>query len=279
MPRLGIRCLLASQQLVRSAVAVLEGLQSGLFMGLLSDRTFRFYDSFPYDEESMSTLAEADMELESWESMLLHTYFRDCQSCLLIAAGGIREMLALLQRDIDVAAVDYSPNLVLASNERLVQEGYAPHIQLAPRYACPTSDHQLQSAIVCRKFYSSILTRAERVQLLQSVHRQLTPGAPLLVSFYSRSWNAMQFQVARAVAIVLRIMTGRRSSIELGNHLDIESPLWHHHFNETEIRSELRQAGFVCEQVEFTWFGQVVARAGQLPSDAVPCHELLEGAV
>ncbi len=277
MPRLGIRCLLGSQQLVRSSVAMLEGLQAGLFMGLLSDESFRFYDSYPYDEETTHFLAEAEAGLETWEETFLDAYFRDCQTCLLVAAGGLREMLPLLRRDLEVQAVDYSPRLVRLSNERLQQEGFASQIRLANRYECPRVGHPCEGAIVCRKFYSSILTRCERVQLLRSIRQQLAPQAPLLLSFYSRGRNGLQFQVARAVAVLLRTVTGRRNSIELGDHLDIESPLWHHHFQEAEIRAELEAAGFARERIQFSWFGQALALAADTPDQPQAPLELRAG--
>lgn len=258
----GIYFLRWSQRIIRATEAFLEGLMSGIFIGLMADKTLQFYDSAPYDEEKIRELPEAGIGLEPWENDAFAHYFDDRKRFLLVAAGGVREMLSLLNQNLDITAVDYSPNLVRVSNEVLEQEGFAPRIALLPRYECPEADRPFDAVVICRKFFSSLVCREQRIEFLRRLRSRMSSQSPLLVSFYIRTRKSPRFAIAWGVANFLRTLLGR-PVIACGTHMNLENPNCHHHFSENEIREELLLAGFEVEHVRFTWFGYAIGRQSE----------------
>ena len=47
--------------------------------------------------------------------------------------------------------------------------------------------------------------------------------------------------------------------VELGDHLDPDVPMYHHHFLETELRDELEEAGWRLDEYTTYWFGYAMA--------------------
>ncbi|MCA9153834.1 MAG: class I SAM-dependent methyltransferase [Planctomycetales bacterium] len=258
----GLRCLRASQRIMQSVVAHLQAQQSGLFMGLLSDSDFQTYDTYPFDDARPADIREHALSgLELWEREVLVEQFGNVNRLLLVAAGGCREMIPLCDAGYDVSAVDYSLEYVRRSNELLGAEGYAARIELAERFALPSPETPFEGAVIARKFYSYIHDRHVRMAFLRQLRRRLQPGAPVLIAYFIRQRDTAGFVVQAAVANLLRRIRGVRQYVEVGDHLDPEGPVYHHHFSQAELRSELEASGFRLEFHEQSWFGYAVARA------------------
>jgi hypothetical protein len=87
----------------------------------------------------------------------------------------------------------------------------------------------------------------------------------VLVSFFPRKPTQRRFRVIAAIANVGRLLT-LRERVEVGDFLE---PNFVHYFTESELRSELEEAGFEMEAFEARPYGHALARAAPLPSTTV----------
>lgn len=82
--------------------------------------------------------------------------------------------------------------------------------------------------------------RDRRVALLRGLRPRVPAGAPVLVSFFSRSPGGRREQVVAAVANPVRRLRGARP-VDLGDDL---VPDFAHRFTRAEIAAELSAGGF-----------------------------------
>lgn len=258
----GIRCLLISQRAVRSLVAQVEALHSALFMGVLRDEDLQHYDTYPFDASQPFDMRAAALGgLELWERETADRYFRQARSLLVVAAGGGREVIGLKELGFRVEGIDFCDELVSRTNDALKSLGAGAQLTAAPRFELPYEPGRFDGAVIARKFYSMIHDRPRRIEFLRNIRRLVPPGAPVLLSYFTRCRNTIAFRMQAALANLLRRLTGRRPNIEIGDHLDPDSPLLHHHFTPAEIREEFEAAGFVLARQHETWFGYAVGTA------------------
>jgi hypothetical protein len=99
--------------------------------------------------------------------------------------------------------------------------------------------------------------RARRVELLRAARARMAPGAPILLSFFTRKpgeWHAAA--VARVANAARRVR--RLERVELGDAMD---ETYYHRFTEEEVRSELAEAGFEPLHFSHEPYGHTLARA------------------
>lgn len=261
---LGIRCLKWSQRAMASVVAGLEGLQSGLFMGLVSDDMYQTFDTYPFhDSQSHASLNDAEAGLREWETNAVLEHFGEADSVLVVAAGGCRELLGLKKLGHRVEGLEYGDMLREHSNNELERLRYADRIKGGKRFELP-GDRQFDAAFLARTYLSHIRGRDNRSEFLRSLRRILSPGAPVVLSYYTRDRNTFAFRLQATIANAVRWCRGSQDlPIEVGDHIDPESPLLHHHFTANELAEELRESGFELVAQDASWFGWAVARSAK----------------
>lgn len=257
----GIRCLGKSQRVVQSIVAAIEGLQSAIFMGLVDDSTYQSFDTYPFNEtKPITPLDDAQAGFEDWEANAVKLHFGSAKSVLVVAGGGCRELLALNRMGYEPHGWEYGDILREHSNRELERLGYERQIAGGERFALP-GDRRYDAAFLARTYLSNIRGRANRVTFLRSLRRVLLPGAPVVLSYYIRARDTLVFRGQAAIANAIRWCRGSDdAAIEVGDHIDPESPLLHHHYTTDELADELMEAGFEILTQDASWFGWAVAR-------------------
>lgn len=263
----GVEWLRRSQWVTRKLSSWIEAIQSGIFMGLVDDESFQAFDTFPFDEtEPLDVSAETERGLEPWERHVAREFLADAKSILVVASGGARELVGLHELGYDTTGVEYGRQLCEASRQELALRDCRATIQCCERFHIPRAEEPYDAAFVARKFLSHVHDRRRRIELLANIRRTLRPDATLVVACYTRQRDTLAFRMQAALANVLRKLRGRREfPVEVGDHLDPETPLYHHHFVWEELRDELREAGFTPVEHGTTWFGWAVAR--NVPAD------------
>lgn len=258
----GIQWLKRSQWITQKVTSWLEAIQSGIFMGLVEDESFQAFDTYPFDETMpLDVSAETRRGLEPWEQQIVHEHFADAKSVLVIAAGGARELVGLSELGYDATGIEFGPSLCEASQRELTLRDSRATIQTAHRFEITHESEPYDAVFIARKFISHLHNRIQRVALLRKIRQSMRPNAPLALGFYTRERDTLAFRAQVTLANILRRLRGRRDIlVEIGDHIDSESPLYHHHFVWEELRGELREAGFAPVEHELNWFGWAVAR-------------------
>ncbi|MCA9146686.1 MAG: class I SAM-dependent methyltransferase [Planctomycetales bacterium] len=257
----GIRWLKRSQAALRKFGSWLEAIQSGVFMGLVDDQAFQAFDTYPFDEsQPMNVAAEAERGLEAWERRIVREHFDSVQSVLVVAAGGGRELIELDKLGFQTTGFEYGRKLYEATRRELILQSCGASIVKCERFDVPRAEHMYDAAYIARKFLSHVHDRQVRIELLANIRRTLRPDAKLAIGYYTRERDTLAFRMQAGLANTLRKLRGRREfPVEVGDHLDTESPLYHHHYVWEELRDELREAGFTPDEHGTTWFGWAVA--------------------
>ncbi|MBI2479651.1 MAG: hypothetical protein HYV60_13775 [Planctomycetia bacterium] len=259
----GIQWLRRSQWATQKLAAWIEALQSGIFMGLVDDETFQSFDTYPFDEtNSLDVATETERGLETWERRIVCEHLADAKSVLVAAAGGGRELVGLSELGYATTGVEYGRELCEATRRELTMRGSRAAIQGDERFAVPRGATPYDAAFVARKFLSHVHDRKCRIELLANIRQTLRPNATLVLGFYTRDRDTLAFRLQAGLANLLRRLRGQREFlVEVGDHIDPQSPLYHHHYVWEEVCDELREAGFTPVEHETTWFGWCVARA------------------
>ncbi len=257
-----IKLLKHSQRVIQKVTAWIEAIQSGIFMGLIDDEAFQAFDTYPFDETRLiDVTAEAQLGLEPWERHVAHEHLPHKASLLVVAAGGARELVGLSDLGYDATGVEYGRDLCDASQRELAIRQSNATITWSERLTIPPCDPPYEAAFIARKFLSHVHDRHERINFLQNIRQVMTDDATLVIGFYTRDRDSLAFRVQAMIANVLRRLRGQRDNpVEVGDHLDPDSPLYHHHYIWEEVRDELREAGFATVEHANTWFGWAVAK-------------------
>jgi hypothetical protein len=256
-----IRWLRRSQRFARSMASWMGALHSGVCMGLIADRRFVDFDTYPFDESRpIDVLPESKSGLAAWEQAAVEKHVSPGKPVLLIGAGGGRVLLGLREQNYDVEAIEYGPLLCEATNEILRELECPVSLTAARRWEVP-AEGEFDAAFVARHYLSHIRGRANRVAFLRNVRGALSSSATLIVSYYVRARGARAFAAQARLANFLRACRcSRDPRIETGDHIDPESPLLHHHYTADELRDEMREAGFEVLEQDASWFGWAIAR-------------------
>jgi hypothetical protein len=112
-----------------------------------------------------------------------------------------------------------------------------------------------------RYFLSTIHGRQRRIAFFEQLRDAAHDHTSLLLSFFIRRGNGldwrMYYWLGNAGRFLLRNPSGK---VEMGDHLDVEVPLYHHHYLEHELREELQSAGWQLQEYTTDWFGYAIAR-------------------
>ncbi len=255
----------------RRAANALSALHQGLWLGLLDRealhevamRQYLVWGEYRDPEYNRSGLYP-------WEERVVERFFPDCRSILLTAAGGGREVLALLARGFAVEAYECSPGLVEAGN-RLLEEGGRPAaIALAPPDRVPAAAGRHDGAIVGWGAYMHVPRREARVALLRELAARLPARGPILLSFYTRPRDTPAYRTIAAVANLVRRLRFDPDRVEPGDTL---AKTFDHHFTEAELRAELEAAGLELVHFARAPYPHAVARtAGEAAAEPRYIH-------
>lgn len=236
-----IKFYITSQQWFTKILILFQSVFTGLWLGLLDRKALHKYDQFYYDK--INTYQNDIYNLSGlfeWEKTCLDKYFNNVKKILLIGAGGGREVIALHNLEYEVEAYECNPRLVECANELLSRRNVPVRVSINDRDASPQTAEFVDGIICGWAMYMLIQSRKSRVAFLKGLRNQCKTGAPILLSFFSRTNDSFHYRFILLIGNILRCLL-RRERIEIGDDLQ---PNFVHFFTEQEIASELNEGGF-----------------------------------
>ena len=229
------------QRTGKQILAVRQAVAAGLRLGLMKPETIyhlgqRYYEACPiYQSEAYNRTG-----LHAWELRAVQTHFSKCSRCLVAAAGGGREVIALRKQGYEADGFECHPSFVELANRLLAADGFATCVRLAPPDECKTSSGNYDALIVGLGAYMHIQTREKRIAFLRQLRALAPAGAPLLLSFWLRPPGARRYNVTVMVGNLFRCLLSR-PRLEAGDNF---TTYFVHHFTPEEIAGELTNAGY-----------------------------------
>lgn len=239
-----LRLFHLSFRVLQRVSALAQALLKGFWLGILSRPTLHLVDQSYYDREPMyQNDAYNKRGFWFWEEKMIAEHFGGRQKLLVTGAGGGREVLALRRAGFEAWGQEVHPQFTAFAVDLLRREGFTaekPLVVQVPRDECPSDGSQYEGAILGWGSYMLIAGRNSRVAFLRQVRAQLPVASPLLLSFFSRQGNTLYYRTIAATGNVWRVLLWRER-LDVGDDF---SPNFVHFFDEAQIASELREAGF-----------------------------------
>lgn len=253
------RIFLKCDRWLKRVLTGLRAIHQGLWLGILDREALHAVAKSEYSAREMYRSPYHNLSgLFPWEEKMISSYFGECRSVLLGAAGGGREIIALSRRGIQVDAFESCPELVEASRNLLAVEGIGMNAIVAPPDRVPDGFGTYDGLIVGWGGYTHIPGRGARVRFLADFRRHVRPGGPILLSFVTRKPESLQHRWIFAIARFIRFLRRSRETIEPGDALP---SAYFHFFTQDEIRKELEDSGYHLEYYSEDGYGHAVGRA------------------
>lgn len=234
-------------------------LKQAILLGLysekeLKDATFQYYKrQSQYQNETYNLSG-----LLSWEEKVIDNFFPKRAKIIIAGSGGGREAIALKRKGFDVVASECNENLVHAANQLARKNNINIYIKSTKPDTIPTISGLRNSGFVGWGAYMHIIGAGKRVLFLQKIRRNLSPGSPILLSFFTRKPSSKTFITIYYLAKLIQLIRQSKQRIELGDSLNGS---FDHYFTEDEISLELQQAGFQLLFFTEQPYGHAVALA------------------
>jgi hypothetical protein len=263
-PPWSVRAFLAASRLVGGVASAVEAVHAGFWLGVLDARRLAQVDEAYYASAAPGTVdytgeAHNLRGLFRWEADAVGRWFPPGCRVFVFAAGGGREMAALAALGFHADGVECHPGLVATGGRVLAGVPGAGRLLAAPRDAVPpeVAGARYDAVIVGWSSYMLVMGRDRRIALLRSLRDLVAPGAPVLLSFFTRAPGSRPHRWTARTANLLRALLGR-PRVEEG---DMLGPNFHHDFTEAEVRAELSAAGWAPVFHAALPTGHAVARA------------------
>src|SRR5688500_10755335 len=221
-------------------VRVLDGVNVGIWLGLLSRAHFVAVDELHYHGSGTYNGEPHNLRgLVEWEEAAIGGFFAGRTRLVVLGAGGGREVRARGRRGYQVDGFECDPALVEFAGGFLPRHGAAATVRLLPRDTTP-AEGGYDGVIMGWGSYMLIAGRARRIDLLRRLRALVPERAPVLLSFFTRPEVLLRLKVEYRVARLARRLL-RREPPEFGDDL---MPVYVHRFDQAEIEAEMREAGF-----------------------------------
>jgi hypothetical protein len=245
MSQLGDRILsrtfFVSTRAFDAGMGVSRGTFDGVWLGLLNPRRVSVIDEAYFHRQRMYLAEDYNRRgLWPWERAAVEAHFPHDARIAVTAAGGGREVLALLDLGFDAVGFECNERLQEFGNDLTIASGHGIRIHPSGRDEWPKAAVGFDAAIIGWGSYMHIAGRQHRVAMLRDARAALPNGAPLMLSFFQRRGTTLRFRSAATVGNVFRRLFGR----ELLEPGDALSPLYAHFFTKDEIENEINEAGF-----------------------------------
>jgi hypothetical protein len=253
-----VRCYFWFRRQTDFLTRSIEALHQAVWLGVLTREQLAELTKCRYQQWSEYTDSGYNLSgLERWEEEAVDLYFDSCESVLIGAAGGGREVAALTHRGLEVEAFECSREFASGGNEILQAANIGVRIEAADPDKIPEGLGQFDGFIMGWGGYMHVVGRARRIAFLEECRNHLRSGAPILLSFFTRSGNGPTFRWTKRIANFLRWFRPGAESVEIG---DLLERTFNHRFMEAEVRAELEGAGFEMAHYAEEPYGHAVGR-------------------
>lgn len=232
----------AWSRLYSTGLRACDGVTTGLWLGLLDRPDLHAVDQAEYEARSVYRTDEHNLGGPfGWEQRSLSRHFPATGRLVVLGAGGGREVLMLADLGYEAVGFECNPVLVSAGRDLLARQGRAgAQLHHLGRDQAPTSGGPYAGAVVGWSVYTLIAGRRQRVSFLSGLRRCLSPGAPVLLSFFTRAAGERRAGLVTSVANPVRRLR-RREPVQAGDDL---APNFVHRFTEAELAGELSDGGY-----------------------------------
>jgi hypothetical protein len=261
-----VRSYLRWRRLWGSLIGLIDAAVTGIWLGLLRPAHLERLDTLYYNGHAKYRDETYNQSgLFRWESAAIDEYFASARRLLVTSAGGGREVLALLGMGYEVDAFECNPHLAGCANRLLAGAGYAARVLEAERDRCPRLEGPYDGVVVGWAAFMLTPGNDRRIRLLRELRSMMAPGAPLMISFFTRAAHQRRFRIITGCGNVVRHLQ-LREPLEMGDDL---SPNYVHHFDRPEIEDVLNAAGFELATFRTAEYGHAIghAAAAANPSD------------
>ena len=243
----GYRVLGGIDTLARSAADLVEHCVEGLRLGLLRPRDVErivfdsyaaqpdFYDPSNYQPPFGMDELELAQELRALApgNRLLDAF-----------CGQGREARAFAEAGFDVVGIDRLQIMIDRATRYAEGVGFAAQFIVAD-FDSYQSESPFDVVYTSTWMYSTVQTRARRLEFLRQCRRLCAPGGLIVISYKTRSpEQRYRFLVKHVVARIAALLTRGNRSVELGDRLYYG--LFWHHFDEDALNKELRDSGLTA---------------------------------
>jgi hypothetical protein len=191
----------ASGRIVDLICKTIEMLYDGVLPPILGYRRLQALTSLSYDRGGLyTTQTHNSSGLYAWEREAIGVLLSPRKRCMVLAAGGGRETIALLREGLEVDAWECSPRLREFGNSLLEKEGLRCRIEpmVPDRFPEITNGRSYDLCIVGWSAYCHILRRESRIDLLKSIGGVV--NGPILLSFVGKSKVTRGKRMLRRIA-------------------------------------------------------------------------------
>jgi hypothetical protein len=245
-------------------LAAVQSLHQGCWLGFLDYHHLNLLPALQYPRwHQYSDDAYNASGLLDWEARAIRDYFPASGSLLVAAAGGGRESDALVRLGYGVDAFDCVDALVEYSRGFLQRQETSARVYLSRPGEIPDDLGRYAGLIVGWGGYMHIPGCGNRIAFLRALRQQVDIGAPLLISFFTRSGPSRRLEWTYRIARTLRRLLRSPDAVEYGDTLD---GTFDHLFTKDEVTAEMASAGFELVLYAESPYGHAVGRAVRIPS-------------
>jgi len=246
----------------------ISAVYQGVWLGLLNRRQLNQISELQYADWKQFQRLEWNISgLHFWEEKVFGEYFSECKNLLVGAAGGGREVYALMHRGVTVDAFECNSQLVDCCRELLLSKEFKGKVVQARPDEFPDGLGIYSGMILGWGAYIHIPTRLNRIQFLNQCRKHIDSGGNILLSFLIRDGETRSLRWTYEIARVIRKICRSQDKVELGDRLD---GTFDHYFTKAEIKAELEEAGFEMVYYANAPYGHAVGRVAVSESERVP---------
>jgi len=236
-----LKLVSGSLYFLKSIYIFSESILSGIWIGILSEKSIDRYNKLHYDGVAKYLEDSYNLSgLHKWEYDRIKKYFYAAKTFLLIGAGGGRETAALRKWGVEVDSYECSEKFVGYGNDFLKRNNIDARILWLPVNSVPDAVRKYDGIILGWGAYSHIPGNRNRISLLKKLHPFCKNETHVMISFMTKEGSDRQDRIVRSVSNFFRFLFGRPRT-ESGDRLH---SYYAHYFNREEIESELKQSGY-----------------------------------
>jgi hypothetical protein len=259
------RAYLRAERRLRSLLGVVKGTFDGVWLGVMPPAQLDALDDLVYRRRARYSHEEYNRTgLWTWEQRAVDRYFTRACRVVVTAAGGGREVMALLDQGFDAVGFECNPQLVAVGRRMLAAAGHGDRLRPCGRHRWPEQAGTCDAVVVGWGSYTHISGRQRRVQFLRDAGDHLTDGGVVLLSFWTVTGPTVYLRTVARVGTAIRRLA-RRPAVECGDTL---SQSYVHFFTPAAVADELAAAGFELLEFHDGEYGVAVGAIRTAPADS-----------
>ncbi|MDA9982694.1 class I SAM-dependent methyltransferase, partial [Gammaproteobacteria bacterium] len=174
---------------------VVTYIHQGFWLGCFGSRSLQEITRLQYQScDTYFSESHNRSGLMKWERGVLNQFFTQQSTILVAAAGGGREIIALHDLGHVADGFDCLEELVSSGRRLLDHDGIRCKFEISEPGCVPNLFNQYDAIIVGWGGYMHIPGKQRRIDFLRQLHEHSKPGAPIMLSFFTRTGTSTRFK-------------------------------------------------------------------------------------